>query len=52
MIRDYNMAPHDAKAREKNPYWDDALEVLNGQAGESTCVRQAGSSTEYPAGGI
>jgi ABC-type glycerol-3-phosphate transport system substrate-binding protein len=31
MIRDYNMAPHDAKAREKNPYWDDALEVLNGK---------------------
>ncbi len=30
MIRDYNMAPYDAKAREVNPYWDDALEVLNG----------------------
>ena len=31
MIKDFNGAPHDAKAREKNPYWDQALEVLNGK---------------------
>jgi ABC-type glycerol-3-phosphate transport system substrate-binding protein len=31
MIKAYNEAPHDAAAREQNPYWDEALAVLNGK---------------------
>ena len=31
MVKEYNMAPYDAAAREKNPYWDEVLEVLNGK---------------------
>lgn len=30
MIKAYNEAPHDAQAREKNPYWDEVLAILNG----------------------
>lgn len=30
MIKAYNEAPHDAAAREQNPYWDAVLEILNG----------------------
>jgi ABC-type glycerol-3-phosphate transport system substrate-binding protein len=31
MIKAYNEAPHDAKARAGNPYWDIVLEILNGK---------------------
>jgi ABC-type glycerol-3-phosphate transport system substrate-binding protein len=30
MVKAFNEAPHDAKAREGNPYWDTVLEILNG----------------------
>jgi len=31
MVKEYNEAPYDAKAREGNPYWDIVLEILNGK---------------------
>jgi multiple sugar transport system substrate-binding protein len=30
MVKEYNEAPYDAKAREENPYWEQVLEILNG----------------------
>lgn len=31
MVKAFNEAPYDAAAREKNPYWDEVLEILNGK---------------------
>jgi ABC-type glycerol-3-phosphate transport system substrate-binding protein len=31
MVKAFNVAPHDAVARQGNPYWDIVLEVLEGQ---------------------